>query len=212
MIVKPKSDLIQTVPKLELADDASESSTFYVGSSPPRKTRRCSGRVRKSVVIDESLNTCIETHYPQEEMEERWYTAYEVQGLRTMNGFELRKMYREAGAKEDCASAKAVLQFTYEACQGMLYDDIEVLCPDETAQLRRALHETPTGLASYASSTIRRDVRARRRKVVDVVRLIQRAVRDDMHDDAVADYIRASVETVSRPSRLFAQLVAEESL
>eukprot|EP00977_Amphora_coffeiformis_P010789 scaffold2519_cov168-Amphora_coffeaeformis.AAC.26 len=116
--------------------------------------------------------------------------------------------------QEDVPSVKAVLEHTYSACEGMLYEDIEVLCPIETAQLRAALRDPvfPVGLAAYASSRIRRDVRARRRKVVEVVRLIQRTVQNTNNEDATAEYIRASVETISRASRLFAQLIAEESL
>ena len=206
--------------KPELADDSSESSTFSVGFSTPLKLSPQQQQaersvVKKSVSFDQSQNTVIETHYPKEELEHRWYSAYDVHSFRTLNSFALKKLQREALlGEQDLPSVKAVLEHTYSACEGMLYEDIEVLCPIETAQLRAALSDPvfPVGLTAYASSRIRRDVRARRRQAVDVVRLIQRTVPNANRDDATAEYMRASVKTISRPSRLFAQLVAEESL
>ena len=214
MIFTPTNELMQSIPKLELADDASESSTFYVGFSTPLKTRQVSrSLVKKSVAIDESKNTCIETYYPKEDLENRWYTVYDINSFRTLNGFSLKKMQRATLLGENAVSVTAVLEHTYDACKGMLYEDIEVLCPIETAQLRGALRDPvyQVGLACYATSDIRRDVRERRRKVVEVVKLIQRATRNTT-PEVTADYIRASVETISRPSRIFSQLIAEESL
>ena len=132
-----------------------------------------------------------------------------------MNAFALKKMEREStkAVSNGLLSVKAVIDHTYSACQGMLYDDIEVLCPVETAQLCQALRDPvfPTGLASYASTDIRRDVRERRRKVVETVQLIQRTVASStvVADEAVAEYIRQSAATVSLPSRIFAQFIAE---
>ena len=218
MMFTPTKKLIQSLSRSILVDDSSESSTFHVGfPMPPKVSRRADhSLVKRSVTFDESKNTLIETEYPTEELGIRWYTAYDVHCFRNLNALALKEMQRGVllGEDEDDApSVKAVLEHTYSACEGMLYEDIEVLCPIETAQLRAALRDPvfPVGLASYASSRIRRDCRARRRRAVEVVRLIQRTVQTSNEDDTV-EYVRASVETISRPSRLFVQLIAEESV
>ena len=220
MIFTPYSDILQSLPSnTYLSDDASESSTFAVGfASTPAKRRRTSRGV-KSVSFDESKNTSHECQHSKVESNETWYSAYEIHGFRSLNTFALKQLER---ASRDLVgdglmlSVKDVIDNTYTACQGMLFDDIEVLCPVETAQLRQALRNPvfPMGLASYSSVSIRRDVRSRRCKVVQAVLLVQRTVTpggndSQVDDNMVANYIRQSSENISRPSRIFAQLIAE---
>ena len=211
MIFTPYNELIQAIPILELPDDASESSTFAVRLANARKAMLATKSTKKSVGFDESKNTVYKSESGKNDWAERWYTAYDIQNFRSQNSFALKQLHRESlSTSENVLSTKAVIDHTYCACQGMLFDDIEVLCPEETEQLYDALRDPiyPTGLASYTSSTIRRDVRARRSKVVEVVKAIQRTV-GGAQDDATAEYIRKSSENISRPSRIFAQLIAQ---
>lgn len=200
-------------PQIDVDDDASQSSTFEVDAFavPKMMSRSSFCRPKKSVAFDETKNEVRETKYPKEECVERWYTAYELQSFRSMVGFSAKQMQRGSAMFEaGHMSAASVLESTYQACLGMMYDDIEILCPVESEQLFSALCDAtfPIGLTSYASPAMRRDLRMRRQKVVSIVMLIQRTVKEQ-HVDATAEYIRMSLESISRPSRLYAQLIGQ---
>lgn len=212
MIFTPYSELLKAVPQLDVEDDASQSSTFDVEAfSCPKLKETPAQPAKKSVFIDESQNTFYETEYPAEECSQRWYSAFEYQHFRSVISYSVKYLQRGPAMADQLVPAHDVLENTYNACTGMLYEDIEILCPSETEQLYSALQDSatfPIGLTTYATPAVRRDVRQRRKKVVSVVKLIQRTVQEQ-HTDTTAQYMRMSLESISRPSRLYAQLTAQ---
>lgn len=145
-----------------------------------------------------------------------WYTPCDLQAFRTAAVQTILKFRRQEGLPSLNLPPSMVIENTYEACSGMLYEGIEVLCPVETARLRGALHDDrfPAGLEAHVSDKIRNDIRRRRAKLYYVMKLIQQATAVDnkefTHDD-MAEVIRVTCEDFSRPSRLFAQLCAENA-
>jgi hypothetical protein len=214
MLFTPYNELLESASQLDVVpDDASASSTFEVDRITPKPNR--SKHVKKAVTFDESHNIRYAAQHCKEDCHEHWYSPYDVQGFRTMNTFALKKMYL-GGAPTTSASrlsTRAVIEHTYNMCQSTLLsgeDASKVLTPSETEQLKMALQDPafPSGLTLYTTLSIRREVRIRRSKVVDMVKLIQRTIKDA--DEYVkAEYIRGAVEAISRPARIFARLVGQ---
>ena len=219
MIFTPSSSSKQRITKTEATDDysESESSTVSVGFASLPKRTKAPRRRPKTVLFDESRNVVHEPiHQHHHHLDDdsspvgsTWYTPYDLQNNRTLHLHALQRFQRDWAL--GMVSTKTVIESTYEACLGMLYDDIDVLCPAETARLRYALQGVAPGLVSYASPALRQDVRQRRAKLVRVVQWMQQQ-ENNQHNVAVderAEYLSQLTQDISRPSRLFAQLVAQ---
>jgi hypothetical protein len=213
LLFTPYNELIESASQLDVvSDDASASSTFEVARITPKTTG--SKRVKKAVSFDESRNIRYAARHCKEDCYEHWYSPYEVSGFRTMNTFALKKMYLGAPTTgESRLSTRAVIEHTYNVCQSTMLtgeDESKVLTPSETEQLRMALQDPafPCGLTLYTTLAIRREVRVRRSKVVEMVKLIQRTIQD-ADEDVKAEYMRGAVESISRPGKHFARVVGQ---
>lgn len=189
------------------------------GTSSPRR--------RVVVSFDESRNVYHQGRrdVDEDEIRAQWFSAKEMKEFKSQAGYLAREIYRLSDHKTDsghaCLSYTLALERVYSACcQTSTNDDsLGSLHIDKTDRENFdkwiSVSTSRMGLERMCVRQIAFDKRARRKDIVKAVNQVQQqtialGANKSENDTAtlMAERVRAVSQTISRPSRLFAQQLA----
>lgn len=179
--------------------------------------RRWSG-VTKKTRFEEELNDYHEdTVMSSEDRLELWYSPYEIKILRDTARAYVKDMIKVEKEQNEALSYGGIFLQVYSRCC-VLETATPATCPPVPTEMVSA-EEARTlatwmsvasdrwGLERLSIRKIHNDRSSRRRRSVRVVLEVQN-ITDCLDFEARADYLRRAGEHISRPSTLFARLIA----
>jgi hypothetical protein len=201
---------------LPIDDDASTSSTVSVSklSKPQSLAAPTTKRVRKSVHFNESANTfhCNCDHMYEEDSYDLWYSGKDMRDFKDDFSRCVKDILQFEVENQGHRSYCSVMHRIYEAC-------CEVESEKDTGHIAKSdetllnqwvkLTESRHGLEKKSNLVQAKDKSFRRLDLVDTVLFHQEECGDHrLHNDAYSEMIRGACENISRPSRLYARLLA----
>lgn len=162
-----------------------------------------------------SFNMSANVEYPNkamtaDECKDLWYRVKDYKVFRAVALDSAQQIIRIEARNRAPYSYQRVMEMTYGACCQAYDDNDQVVPPSELVHLQRWLEVATSrcGLEKWAIRRIGRDKSHRRDEIADTVLQLQKVCNNEKncHSD---EFIRSSSAAISRPSRLFARIMAQ---
>lgn len=183
-----------------LDDNCSVSSTVTVTNN-----------IKKRVQFDLAHNVSYESNITPEESRKTWYRTKDYRVFRACAIDAAQQIMSVEARNRAPFSYKRVLERTYTACSCASDEAKQVLSRDECTHLERWMEvaSSRVGLEKWSIRSIAADKAERRAALTQAVLNLQSTPEmSDRESSDVAEFLRCTCESISRPSRLFARTMA----
>lgn len=189
------------ITKLIRTPSLTKPSSQEIRKSPSAAPTK---RVRPQVSFDESFNTVhVNTTWTAEDCARFWYSEYQFRSMKEANTAQAKQIHKKE-SKTDDVTYTSVMERIYDVCSKAEIEDIDqVLSNKQKAVLTKYVGRanSRTGLERIFCRDIAHDKKFRRETITEAVLAAQAA-------GASADLICLHSQTVSRPSRHYATVMA----
>jgi hypothetical protein len=182
-------------------DNCSVSSTITV-----------SNNIKRRVQFDLSHNISYESNITPEESRKTWYRTKDYRIFRACAVDAAQQIMSFEARNRAPFSYKRVLEQTYVACSSASDETKQVLSRDECTHLERWMEvaSSRVGLEKWSIRSISADKAERRAALTQAVLNLQASSEmSEQESFDVAEFLRCTCESISRPSRLFARTMAQ---
>lgn len=192
-------------------DDASVSSTLTVDrlndkqiSVVPETKKRVTFDMEKNATntYDSTLN---------DEKNSQWYGLHEYKEFKHLAKQAANQIITIESRNRAPFSYQRVMKKTFDTCLHETCDRDEILPESEFLHLLRWVEVATSrcGLEKWSLQHLSRDRSIRRRELIQTVLNIQQNSISVSNTDDIDEFIRTTCENISRPSRLFARVMAK---